>query len=61
MSTIATRRMTLRVYRVRADGSRIEDLSMTVIREDDDIAPWMSSTWPPCSCARCIEAERGTA
>lgn len=56
MSITVTRRMTLRVYRVRADGSKITDLSMTTVRDNDKLDPLTSSAWPPCTCARCRAA-----
>ncbi|RAJ38582.1 hypothetical protein K353_04133 [Kitasatospora sp. SolWspMP-SS2h] len=45
--------MTIRVYTVRADGSR-EQVSFRTSDEPLMPAPRSTLTWPACGCPRCI-------
>ncbi|MFE1318133.1 hypothetical protein [Kitasatospora phosalacinea] len=52
----AEAKLTIRIYRVRADGTRVEVSSCT---SDEPIAPSPLSTltWPACACPRCTAAD----
>ncbi|MFJ4680829.1 MULTISPECIES: hypothetical protein [unclassified Kitasatospora] len=45
--------MTIRVYTVRADGSR-EQVSFRTSDEPLMPAPRSTLTWPACGCPRCV-------
>jgi len=44
--------MTMRVTRV-IDGRIVEQRPEVQVTADDDLAPLVSSAWPPCECHRC--------
>ncbi|QKW20214.1 hypothetical protein HUT16_15070 [Kitasatospora sp. NA04385] len=55
-----TARLTIRVYTVRADGSRVQVSSCAF--DEDLVLPLVSAlTWPACACPRCTPAARDTA
>ena len=43
-------RMTMRVYRVAADGSVTADLGRVDVMGDRDLAPLVTARFPPCRC-----------
>ena len=47
--------LTIRVYRVRSDGSRVE-VSSCVSDEDQHLPLVSALTWPACACPRCAAA-----
>jgi len=48
-------KLTIRVYTVRADGSRVQVSSCT--SDEDQHLPLVSAlTWPACRCPRCTLA-----
>ncbi|GAA2125676.1 hypothetical protein GCM10009759_77780 [Kitasatospora saccharophila] len=49
-------KLTIRVYRVRPDGSRVQVSSCA---SDEDLhLPLVSAlTWPRCACPRCVVAD----
>ncbi|WP_157845368.1 hypothetical protein [Kitasatospora phosalacinea] len=45
-------RLTIRVYRVRPDGARVQVSSC--FSDEEEIPPLVSAlTWPACTCPRC--------
>ncbi|MFC8716634.1 hypothetical protein [Kitasatospora sp. NPDC057198] len=50
-------KLTIRVYTLRADGSRVEVSSCT--SDEDQHLPLVSAlTWPACRCPRCTLTTR---
>ncbi|GAA2083863.1 hypothetical protein GCM10009759_02360 [Kitasatospora saccharophila] len=48
--------MTIRVYRVRPDGARVQVSSC--FSDEEEILPLVSAlTWPACACPRCAVAD----
>ncbi|MFD0562183.1 hypothetical protein ACFQ2M_09245 [Kitasatospora saccharophila] len=48
-------KLTIRVYRVRPDGARVQVSSC--ISDEDLHLPLVSAlTWPACACPRCVAA-----
>jgi hypothetical protein len=47
-------RLTIRIYRVNADGAVVEDRGLRTLKASK--SPMTSSTWPPCQCPRHREA-----
>ncbi|QKW21629.1 hypothetical protein HUT16_23500 [Kitasatospora sp. NA04385] len=49
-------KLTIRVYRVRSDGSRVEVSSC--FSDEEEIPPLVPAlTWPACACPRCAVTE----
>ncbi|MFC8721229.1 hypothetical protein [Kitasatospora sp. NPDC057198] len=48
-------KLTIRVYRVRSDGARVE-VSSCASDEDRDLPLVSALTWPACACPRCAAA-----
>ncbi|MFD0564315.1 hypothetical protein ACFQ2M_21595 [Kitasatospora saccharophila] len=49
-------RLTIRVYRVRPDGARVQVSSC--FSDEEEILPLVSAlTWPACACPRCAVAD----
>lgn len=46
-------RMEIRVYRVRADGSRVPGPDVKVVVTGDHVPTPLTSQWPPCTCSAC--------
>ncbi|WP_157845545.1 hypothetical protein [Kitasatospora phosalacinea] len=54
----STARLTIRVYRLRPDGSRVP-VSFRV-SDEEQVLPLVSAlTWPACACPRCTAAAEG--
>ncbi|MFC8720669.1 hypothetical protein [Kitasatospora sp. NPDC057198] len=48
-------RLTIRVYRVQPDGTRVPVSSC--FSNEEEVLPLVSAlTWPPCACPRCAAA-----
>ncbi len=46
--------MTISVYRVRPDGTRVRVLPRTTVAPRDPERPPPPLSFPPCRCARCL-------
>jgi hypothetical protein len=50
--------MTIAVYRVRPDGTRVHVLPRTTVAPRDPERPPPPLSFPPCRCARCLPPRR---